>query len=74
MCCLPVLPSLLSLHELGVVYRREMAEMFVGCVLCVLSVGAKCKGWLVCLGWGRIAGCWEYVLCSVVYCTRVLVV
>lgn len=75
MCCLPVLPSLLPLLELEGIYRREMVEMlFVGCVLCVLSVGAKWKGWLVCLGWGRIAGCHECVLCSVTYCTRALVV
>lgn len=66
--------SVVSAWTWGGLQEGEMAEMFVGCVLCVLSVGAKCKGWLVCLGWGRIAGCWEYVLCSVVYCTRVLVV
>lgn len=43
--------------ELGGFYGREMAEVvFVGCVLCVLSVGANCNGWVVFLGWGRMAG------------------
>ena len=48
--------------------------LFMGCVLCVLSVGANCNGWVVCLGWGKIAGCRECVLCLVMYCTGVLVV
>lgn len=48
--------------------RREKVEMLVvGCVLCVLSAGANCDGWVVCLGWGEIAGSYQRVLCLVMY-------
>lgn len=67
--------SLLPLLELGGFMEGRWWRCCVWGVFFVLFfVGANCNGWVVCLGWGRIAGCQGCVLCSVRYCTGALVV